>query len=92
MLDWRSRAACRDEEPELFFPIGVSGPALDQVAQAKAICERCPVHKDCLDWALTTGQNAGIWGGTTEDERRMLHRKHRRKPPGSSGMSSRTNQ
>jgi hypothetical protein len=41
-VDWRCQAACRTEEPELFFPIGVSGPALDQLADAKSVCHRCP--------------------------------------------------
>ena len=69
-MDWRHRAACRDEDPELFFPAGTSGPALLQVEQAKAVCRRCPVIGECLSWALATGQDHGIWGGATERERR----------------------
>ena len=42
-MDWRHRAICRDEDPELFFPVGNSGPALLQIAEAKAVCQRCPV-------------------------------------------------
>ena len=42
-MDWRHRALCRDEDPELFFPIGTTGPALVQIEQAKAVCQRCPV-------------------------------------------------
>lgn len=72
VTDWRERAACRDEDPELFFPIGATGPALDQAERAKAVCRRCPVIDQCLAWALTTGQDAGIWGGLTEQERREL--------------------
>jgi len=72
---WRHRAVCRDEDPELFFPIGNSGPALLQIAEAKAVCERCPVISECLAWALETGQDAGVWGGTSEDERRALKRR-----------------
>jgi WhiB family redox-sensing transcriptional regulator len=66
-MDWRHRAACRDEDPELFFPIGTSGPALLQVEQAKAVCRRCTVADDCLQWALETGQDAGVWGGMSEE-------------------------
>jgi WhiB family redox-sensing transcriptional regulator len=74
-MDWRHRALCRDEDPELFFPIGTTGPAAVQVAQAKVVCGRCPVVEPCLSWALETGQDAGVWGGTSEDERRALKRR-----------------
>ncbi|SDD18520.1 WhiB family transcriptional regulator [Streptomyces prasinopilosus] len=75
MDDWRTRAACRDEDPDLFFPIGTSGPALFQTEQAKTVCRRCPVQRQCLDWALETGQSLGVWGGTSETERRALKRR-----------------
>ena len=42
-MDWRHRAACRDEDPELFFPIGNTGPALDQIEEARAVCQCCEV-------------------------------------------------
>jgi WhiB family redox-sensing transcriptional regulator len=74
-MDWRHRALCRDEDPELFFPIGTTGPGLVQVEQAKAVCRRCPVVEPCLDWALRSGQDSGIWGGLAEDERRALKRR-----------------
>lgn len=70
--DWRQRAACRGEDPELFFPVGTTGPALDQVELAKAICRSCPVIAECLAAALAGGEDAGIWGGLTEDERRRV--------------------
>ncbi|MDL5157156.1 WhiB family transcriptional regulator [Actinomycetospora sp. OC33-EN08] len=73
-MDWRNDAACRDEDPELFFPIGTSGPALTQIAQAKAVCRRCPAMSECLTWALESGQDAGVWGGADEDERRAMKR------------------
>ncbi|WP_282702387.1 WhiB family transcriptional regulator [Streptomyces sp. CC219B] len=75
MDDWRDRAACRREDPDLFFPIGTSGPALMQTEQAKAVCRRCPVREPCLRWALDTGQAIGVWGGTSEGERRRLLRR-----------------
>lgn len=74
-MDWRRQAACRDEDPELFFPVGTSGPALLQVAEAKSVCARCPVLAECLTWALETGEDAGVWGGLDEDERRALRRR-----------------
>src|ERR1700709_1036567 len=77
-MDWRHRAICRDEDPELFFPIGNTGPALLQIEQAKAVCRRCSVIQDCLAWALESGQDAGIWGGLSEDERRALKRRNAR--------------
>ncbi len=78
-MDWRHEAACRDErDPDLFFPIGATGPALLQIAEAKAVCRRCPVIADCLGWALESGQDAGVWGGMSENERRALKRREAR--------------
>lgn len=73
--DWRHASACRDEDPELFFPIGTSGPALLQIEQAKAVCRRCDVTDQCLQWALDSGQDAGVWGGMSEEERRAVKRR-----------------
>ena len=77
-MDWRHKAICRDEDPELFFPVGNSGPALAQIAEAKIVCNRCPVTAECLTWALESGQDAGVWGGMSEDERRALKRRRAR--------------
>ncbi len=77
-MDWRHEAICRDEDPELFFPVGNSGPAIAQIAEAKVVCRRCPVMSDCLAWALESGQDAGVWGGMSEDERRALKRRNAR--------------
>lgn len=78
MDNWRDHAACRHEDPDLFFPIGNTGPALVQTEQAKAICHRCPVQERCLEWAMDTGQAIGVWGGTSETERRSLQRRRAR--------------
>jgi len=78
-MDWRQRAACLDEDPELFFPVGTTGTALDQVEKAKQVCRRCDVTEPCLDWALETNQDAGVWGGLSEDERRTLRRSRLRR-------------
>lgn len=67
-------AGCKDEDPELFFPTGSTGPAARQVEAAKAVCLRCPVRDDCLGWALATAQDAGVWGGLAEEERSALRR------------------
>jgi WhiB family redox-sensing transcriptional regulator len=72
---WRDHAACRHEDPDLFFPIGDTGPALVQQEQAKSVCRRCPVQEQCLRWALDSGQTLGVWGGTSENERRALRRR-----------------
>lgn len=77
--NWRMSAACRDEDPDLFFPIGSTGPALVQAEEAKAVCGRCPVREQCLRWALDNSQDSGVWGGMAEDERRALKRRHRRR-------------
>ena len=75
VTDWRDTAACRDSEPNLFFPIGSTGPAVDQIEAAKAICVECIVREDCLAYALETNQEAGVWGGYAEDERRRLRKR-----------------
>lgn len=75
--DWRARAACRDADPELFFPISDMGPAARQATEAKAVCTRCPVRAECLDYAIDAGLDHGVFGGTTERERRALVRRDR---------------
>ncbi len=64
---------------KLFFPVGTTGPAIEQAEQAKAVCRRCPVIAPCLRWAMDTRQEAGVWGGQTEDERRVLRRNRRQR-------------
>jgi len=71
---WRVQAACRDTDPDLFFPVGTTGPALDQIAAAQRVCSACLVQPECLEFALMTNQDSGIWGGTSEDERRKLRK------------------
>jgi WhiB family redox-sensing transcriptional regulator len=77
---WRLFAACRSADPDLFFPISDSGPAQDQTAEAQAICAACHVQRECLAFALQTGQIYGIWGGTTEHERAAVRRRAQRQP------------
>src|SRR3954462_15148063 len=72
--DWAELAACKYEDPELFFPISEVGPGARQTAQAKAMCARCPVKSEGLGFALDNGLDHGIFGGTTPDEGRKLIR------------------
>ena len=74
-MSWRNRSACLEEDPELFFPIGNTGPALLQIEEAKAVCRRCEVIETCLKWAIESGQDAGVWGGMSEEERRAVKRR-----------------
>lgn len=72
---WRKEAMCRDTDPELFFPVGTTGEALVQIDRAKQVCCECVVRAACLAFALDTNQDCGIWGGTSEDERRLIRRR-----------------
>ncbi|MFI0240347.1 WhiB family transcriptional regulator [Streptomyces sp. NPDC016845] len=75
--DWRGSAACRGMDPDLFFPIGNSTgfAVLVQIDEAKEVCRTCPVARQCLRWAMDAGAVDGIWGGTTEEERRAVRRR-----------------
>lgn len=67
---WMDAAACRDENPEAWFPVAANDPA----HEARAICRDCPVQVQCLNHALTAGETSGIWGGfdlEREKPRRM---------------------
>jgi len=72
--DWRRQASCRDTDPDLFFPVGTTGSALDQIEAAKVVCRQCEARDDCLEFALATNQEAGVWGATSEEERRKLRK------------------
>ena len=72
--DWRDHAACSGLDPDLFFPVSTSGASRTDIEAARRVCQRCPVTTLCLRWALDLGHVSGIWGGTTEEERRALRR------------------
>jgi WhiB family redox-sensing transcriptional regulator len=72
--DWRDQAACRHADPDLFFPVGTTGPVLRQVDEAKRICQACPARTPCLAWALNHNVTSGVWGATTEEERHAIRR------------------
>jgi WhiB family redox-sensing transcriptional regulator len=73
--NWWSAAECREAEPELFFPISEKAAAGQDIRRAKLICAGCQVQSECLNYALTQRQEQGIWGGLTEEERRLLRRR-----------------
>ena len=64
---WIDEAACTPADFDLFF-----GEYASRIKAAKAICARCPVSRKCLDFALETGVEFGVYGGTTPDERKAL--------------------
>lgn len=72
---WRQLAACRGVDPDIFFP---SSEDEDDAAEAKAICETCPVREPCLEHALLVREKHGVWGGLTERERRRVIRQRRK--------------
>lgn len=67
--NWKLAGLCRETDPDAFYP-----DAGGSARAAKQICGRCPVTHDCLTNALLTGERFGVWGGTTESERRQLRR------------------
>jgi len=78
---WQWRGACRGEDASLFF--APNHPETKEEKgmrerQAKAICARCPVRVDCLEYAIRIREPHGIWGGLNELERRVLIRERER--------------
>lgn len=76
--DWMLEGACVYADTDIFFPVGSSMKALKKASEAKAICAECPVLSECLEYAIRTNQDSGIWGGTTEEERISLRREFRK--------------
>jgi WhiB family redox-sensing transcriptional regulator len=70
--DWWPRAACKGTDQNVFF-----ADDSESIVAAKAVCARCPVREQCLDFAFQ-GRHHGIWGGTTDKERARLRRDQRR--------------
>jgi WhiB family transcriptional regulator, redox-sensing transcriptional regulator len=81
-MDWWQSAACRTADPDMFFPVSLSGSGQEEAARAKEVCASCPVRRQCLQFALATRQAHGVWGGTTEEERRL-------RPPATPGAPGR---
>jgi len=77
MWGWQLKAACRGEDPGLFFAphyFERREEKKSREARAKAICVRCSVRELCLDYALRIRENHGVWGGLNESERRRVLR------------------
>ena len=70
--DWMERGKCREMDPALFFPNDGMG-----VQVAQRICAECPVREECLEYALANRVDHGVWGGTSERERRRILRSRR---------------
>lgn len=79
LWDWQESAACRGIDSARFFsPTGERGEARRRREQlARAICAECPVQKECARFALSIGEEYGIWGGTTDRERISMLRRPR---------------
>lgn len=73
--DWRHEAACLDHDAELFFPIGITGPAIRQTEEAVTVCMGCPVRSQCLQYAVDNHVVDGVWGGMGEHERQAYKRR-----------------
>jgi WhiB family redox-sensing transcriptional regulator len=74
-LSWRELARCRGIDPEVFYPVSDDDEAAEE---AKSICAECPVREACLEYALTSREKEGVWGGLTERERRRVLRRRRK--------------
>ena len=74
-LSWRQQARCRGVDPEVFYPVSDDD---EDAEEAKSICALCPVREACLEFALTTREKHGVWGGLTERERRRVLRRRRK--------------
>ena len=68
-MPWIAQAECAGADPETFYP----GRG-ESTLKAKAVCNGCPVRTDCLDWALKNNEREGVWGGTSERERKAMRR------------------
>jgi WhiB family redox-sensing transcriptional regulator len=73
---WRHQAACKDQDPEYWFPVDAPGRTPAH-RRAISICQSCPVQAECLTWALDNHEFYGIWGGTTARQRADMRRDRR---------------
>lgn len=69
--DWRDDAACREVDPELFFPTATDS---SRATKAKSICDVCRVATQCLEYAVANPELEGVWGGTSFRERQAIRR------------------
>lgn len=71
--EWMQQAVCKDTSPGKFFPT-------DSVSleAAQRVCAMCEVRVECLEYALNNRVEHGVWGGSSEQERRRIFRRGRR--------------
>ncbi|HEY1279769.1 MAG TPA: WhiB family transcriptional regulator [Acidimicrobiales bacterium] len=69
---WMAEGSCRNHPPAVFFPSDGVG-----VDRARRICVNCPVTSPCLEYALVNRIDHGVWGGTSERERRRILKRRR---------------
>jgi WhiB family transcriptional regulator, redox-sensing transcriptional regulator len=72
--EWQAAGACLSADPEIFFPVSGMGASTAQIEQARRICAGCQVRRECLEYAMSTGESHGIWGGTTPEDRTRVRR------------------
>ncbi len=71
-IEWMAEGKCKNEPPSRFFPSDGVG-----VDAARQLCATCPVKSPCLEYALRNRIDHGVWGGTSERERRRILRQRR---------------
>jgi WhiB family redox-sensing transcriptional regulator len=70
--EWMAKGRCNEVSPSVFFPSDGVG-----VDVARKICQDCDVKSICLEYALANRIDHGVWGGTSERERRRILRQRR---------------
>ncbi|MEU9578764.1 WhiB family transcriptional regulator [Streptomyces chilikensis] len=72
--NWRAYATCAEVGPDMFFPDSKGAAVTYTENDAKKVCRHCPVIKQCLEYAVTSGQEAGVWGGLNPRELKKLRK------------------
>lgn len=80
--DWTEKAACKGQPRDVFFP----EPGTSAATRAREICVGCPIRRECLEFAIETRQEYGIWGGMNAGERQLFENKRARRRPTISGI------
>ncbi|WP_406191427.1 MULTISPECIES: WhiB family transcriptional regulator [unclassified Streptomyces] len=80
LWEWQGEAACHGMDISVFFSPGAERGSARRAreATAKEVCAGCPVQLPCAEFAVSTGQRYGVWGGLTESERNRVPRPDRR--------------
>lgn len=74
---WIADALCTQTDPELFFPHGKGSVTKFMANRAREVCYRCPVIAECRQYAIERPSLQGVWGGTTDEQRRELRKEAR---------------